>query len=332
MNPSSIFRLVSSTSATFKARGARKTVAATWYHLLGAASRAAGKRYLEKRIYDYRMLLDLNDRGISRTLLLFGERELEHKAMLEQVLRPGMTVLDIGANIGYYALMEKRLIGPGGVLIAVEPSPSNVGLLRRNLALNGYGDTEVHQGAVSDQSGTKRFFLSEMSNLNTFHDTGSGAHFLSGKTVDVVTFTVPEIMAGRKPDLIRMDVEGHEVEVFAGLLPAIERGEMAPMVIFETHLSRYGREHDMELPLRRFFALGYRVLLAGSSWEQGTKLIEAKGYRGTATIASDGVVRTIFEDIGQEDAIDLICREGGIRTVLLGRGPLEGLDVVSSKA
>lgn len=322
MNPSSIFRLVPSAVATFKARGAGKAMAAIYYHLLGTASRAAGKRYLEKRIYDYRMLLDLDDRGISRTLLLFGERELEHKAMLERVLQPGMTVLDIGANIGYYALMEKRLIGPAGTLIAVEPSPSNVDLLRRNLALNGYGDIEVHQAAVSDRSGTKRFFLSEMSNLNTFHDTGSGAHFLSGKTVDVVTCTVPEIMAGRKPDLIRMDVEGHEVEVFAGLLPAIERGEMAPMVIFETHLSRYGKEHDMEAPLRRFFALGYRVLLAGSSWEHGTRLIEARGYTGVMAIASDGVGRVVFENIAQNDAIDLICREGGIRTVLLGRGDI----------
>ena len=84
------------------------------------------------------MFLDLQDRGISRTLLLFGERELEHKKMLEEVLEPGMSVLDIGANIGYYALMELNLIGKTGNLIAVEPSPSNVDLLKRNLSLNGY--------------------------------------------------------------------------------------------------------------------------------------------------------------------------------------------------
>jgi FkbM family methyltransferase len=309
--------LISSALTTFKTRGPAKAVQATINHLVGAVSRAAGRRYFQKRIYDYSMLLDLEDRGISRTLLLFGERELEHKEMLERVLRPGMTVLDIGANIGYYALMELGMIGSAGTLIAVEPSPSNVELLKRNLALNGHQNTEVHQAAISDQSGVKQFFLSEMSNLNTFHNTGSGNLHLSGKTIDVRIATIPEIMAGRKPDLIRMDVEGHEVEVFRGLIPAIERGEMAPMVIFETHLSRYGADHDIEGPLRRLFALGYRVSLAGSSWEQGTAIIEAKGYKRVMSIRSDGVERTIFTDIAPEDAIAMICREGGIRTVLL---------------
>jgi FkbM family methyltransferase len=311
--------LISSVFATVKTRGLGRALEATFYHLVGALSRAAGKRYLEKRVYDYRMLLDLEDRGISRTLLLFGERELEHKEMLERVLKPGMTVLDIGANIGYYALMELGMIGPEGNLIVVEPSPSNVELLRRNLALNSHENTEVHQAAISDQSGVKQFFLSEMSNLNTFHNAGSSNSHLSGKTIDVRTFTVPEIMAGRQPDLIRMDVEGHEVEVFLGLIPAIERGEMAPMIIFETHLSRYSAAHDIEAPLRKLFALGYRVSLAGSSWEQGTAIIEGKGYKGVQSIRSDGVQRAIFEDIGAEDAVAMICREGGIRTVLLSR-------------
>ena len=311
--------LISSAVSTLKTRGASAAVQAVCYHILGALNHAAGRRFYEKRIYDYRMILDLQDRGISRTLLLFGKRELEHKVMLERVLKPGMTVLDIGANIGYYALMELGMIGPSGKLVAVEPSPSNVELLKRNLTLNGYDGIEVHLAAISDQAGVKQFFLSEMSNLNTFHDTGTGRLHLSGKTVDVKTCSVPEIMAGRKLDLIRMDVEGHEVEVINGLLPAIERGEMAPMIIFETHLSRYGAEHDIEAPLRRLFALGYRVLLAGSSWERGTKLIEKRGYKGGAKVRSDGVERTIFDNIAEEDAIALICREGGIRTVLVGR-------------
>jgi FkbM family methyltransferase len=311
--------LIHSAVNTLADRGAAAVSKAIAYHVVGKVRRAMGSRFFEKRIYHYRMLLDLEDRGISRTLLLFGERELEHKKMLERVLKPGMSILDIGANIGYYALMELGLIGPTGRLVAVEPSPSNVELLRRNLALNGYTGIEVHQAAISDQPGLKPFFLSEMSNLNTFHDNGTGLLHLSGKTVDVRTATVPEIMNGRPLDLIRMDVEGHEVEVINGLLPAIERGDMSPMIIFETHLSRYGADHDIEAPLRRLFALGYRVRLAGSSSERGTQLIEARGYRRGETIRSDGVARVVFEDIREQDAIDLICREGGIRTVLLGR-------------
>jgi FkbM family methyltransferase len=189
--------------------------------------------------------------------------------------------------------------------------------LKSNLVLNGYADVEVHQMAVSDQATTRAFFLSEMSNLNTFHDTGTSALHLKGKTIDVATTTVPAIMAGRHLDLIRMDVEGHEVEVLSGLVPAVERREMTPMIIFETHLSRYTPEHDIELPLRRLFSAGYRVALAGSSSERGTAIVESRGYRGLCSIATDDVTRVLFENISDSDALDLICRTGGIRTVLL---------------
>jgi FkbM family methyltransferase len=298
-------------------RGAGTTALAAARAIGAELDRRRGRRFVERGIFSYRMLLDLEDRGISRTLLLFGERELEHKVMLERVLRPGMTVLDIGANIGYYALMEIAMIMPGGKLIAVEPSPSNVALLKRNLALNGYDGIEVHQAAVSDQVARRPFFMSEMSNLNTFHDTGTGALHLKGETIDVDTKTVPEIMSGRPLDLIRMDVEGHEIEVLSGLLPAVERGDMAPMIIFETHLSRYTPEHDMEPVLRRFFARGYHVAVAGSSSKRGTQIIEACGYKGSAPIATDDVERVLFENLRDEDALHFICSTGGIRTVLL---------------
>ncbi len=280
-----------------------------------------GRRFVARRIYDYRMWLDLEDRGISRALLLFGQRELDHKAMLERVLKPGMSVFDIGANIGYYVLMELGLIGPSGRMLAIEPSPSNIELLRRNLALNGAGDrVSVVSGAVSDRAGRRRIHLSSQSNLNTFHAEGSAAAHLSGKSVEVETFTVPGLAAEHgAPDLIRMDVEGHEVEVIDGLLPAVAAGEMAPMIIFETHRSCYGADHDMATSLRGLFDCGYGVPLAASSQQSGTELVEARGYRGSAPIPTDGVNRVLFEDLDRDDAIDFICRTGGLRTVLLAK-------------
>jgi FkbM family methyltransferase len=298
-------------------RGMAATLGAAAWAAIAQVQRWRGRRFIERPIYSYRMLLDLDDRGISRTLLLFGERELEHKIMLERVLKPGMSVLDIGANIGYYALMELEMIRPGGRLVAVEPSPSNGALLKRNLALNGHDGVEVHQMAISDTVSTRPFFLSEMSNLNTFHNTGTGVAHLKGETIDVATSTVPAIMAGRPLDLIRMDVEGHEVEVLNGLIPSVERGAMAPMIIFETHLSRYSADHDIETPLRKLFALGYRLALAGSSSERGTESVRKLGYEPIQTIRSDGVERVIFADIREDDAIRLIRHEGGLRTVLL---------------
>ena len=67
--------------------------------------------------------LNLNDKGLSRTLILFGERELDHKIILEKVLKKNMKILDIGSNIGYYLLIERNLIGRKSKIIAVEPVP-----------------------------------------------------------------------------------------------------------------------------------------------------------------------------------------------------------------
>ena len=279
-----------------------------------------GRRYLRRRVHDYQMELDALDRGISRSLMLFGQREKEHRLILNRALKPGMTVFDIGANIGYYALMESRIVGKNGRVVAIEPSPDNIALLQRNLALNGVENITVRQGAVSDRPDTRQFFLAEQSNLHTFHPEGSAASQLSGTTIDVETTTVPDLAAEfGPPDLMRMDVEGHEVEVLNGMLEAVERGAMAPMILFETHLTRYGPEHDLETPLRRLFACGYRARLVASSQESGSARIEALGYRGGPRFKTDMVTRVIFENLSDDHTVDLVCRDGGIRALLLAR-------------
>ncbi len=277
-----------------------------------------GRRHMRKQIHGSWMDLDLRDRGISRTLLLFGTREEEHRLILNRVLRDGMTIFDIGANIGYYVLMERRLVGAAGKIVACEPSPANVELLNNNLALNSCSNVEVLPIAVSDRAATKTFFLSDLSNLGTFHPAGAARNALNGRKVEVEAKTIPQIMEDHgRPDLIRMDIEGHEVEAFNGMLEAIEAGRLAPMVLFETHFPRYGPDHDMVRPLEQLFGCGYRVRYLASTWAPGTKIIDGLGYRGSEPIKTDFLTRVLYEDIRNEDAIDLICRTGGVRTVLL---------------
>ena len=314
--------MLTNVSLILRRKGAGALSTALFYRVKGAFSRhVLGQRFVRRRVRDFDMLVDLDDRGISRTLLLFGRREEEHMVMLRPVLQPGMTVFDIGANIGYYVLIERGLVGPRGHIVAVEPSPQNVALLRRNLALNGCDNVTVLEMGVSGRAGRQPFHLSHLSNLNTFHPEGSAALHLSDRVIDVEIDTVPAIArrAGRKPDLVRMDVEGHEIEVIEGLLPAIEAGEMAPMILFETHLSRYSPDHDMGAPLRALFDAGYRVRLAASSSEEGTERLAERGYCGGDPIETDMVHRVVFEDLRSEDAIDIVCRTGGIRAVLLSK-------------
>ena len=92
---------------------------------------------------------------------------------------------------------------------------------------------------------------------------------------------------------------------------------ISPNVIFETHLSRYTEQNDFAPVLRELFDLGYRVVKAASSNESGTKKVSALGYKVFDPFYSDFGYRVIFENIGNEDAVKLICRTGGLRTILL---------------
>ena len=85
--------------------------------------------------------------------MLFGKREVEHRIMLQEIVKEGSRIFDIGANIGYYAIMEAQMVGKKGEVIAIEPSPSNVNLLEKNVALNDQQNIRIVSAAVSDAFG-----------------------------------------------------------------------------------------------------------------------------------------------------------------------------------
>lgn len=300
--------------------GIRGLSVAVYFAVLITVAKLLGKKTMVRSVHDYRLHLDTRDRGLSRTLFLFGKREIDHYRMLQAILRPEMKILDIGANIGYYAIMEALVVGPSGNIVAIEPMLPNIEMLRRNIDLNNIENIEVVHGAVSAQTGTGQMFMSTHSNLHTFHNQGTAASSLDSTPVDVPTFTLQDVAAGRmQPDLMRMDVEGHEVEILGQLADLVERGVMSPMVIFETHLSRYTADNDFVPVLKKLFAAGYGVTRAASSGDAGTRKIAALGYKGSAPFYSDFGRRVIFDDIGDDDAIDAICRTGGLRTILVER-------------
>jgi FkbM family methyltransferase len=302
-----------------KNRGVQKTFLAIINFILIISTKLLRIKFFVKKIYNYRMMLDMDDMGISRTLMLFGERELEHKYILEKVIQPNMRVLDIGANIGYYVLMEAQCLDKDkGEIIAVEPSKRNFEILKKNLELNKIDDfVELHNKGISDINGIKDIYLSEHTNLNTFHNYGTGEKFLSGKKQSVEICTIKKIMNNRSVNLIRMDVEGHEVKILDGLIRDYKKVILLPIIIFETHLSRYNDENNMSRTLTNLFSLGYKIKIAGTSGIRGTKTLQSMGYKAIKEIKSDDEIRVVVENIKNEDAIKLITKTGGLRTVAL---------------
>jgi len=94
-------------------------------------------RYHKLKIHDYEMYVDLNDEGISKDLYNIKGREFFSSQYITRIIQPEEIILDIGANIGYYALMEGSLARSGKVY-ALEPIVSNYDLHLRNIALNQY--------------------------------------------------------------------------------------------------------------------------------------------------------------------------------------------------
>ena len=85
-------------------------------------------------IYNYKMMIPMQYDGIGRALYVYRSRELDHKWILENELLPGNIVLDLGANIGYYAIMEAK-VGKSGKIYGIEPDPRNIEFLIKILIL-----------------------------------------------------------------------------------------------------------------------------------------------------------------------------------------------------
>ena len=91
------------------------------------------RRYYSRNFSGFSMALDLTDGGISSILATAGSREEETIAILSQELEPGMTVFDLGANIGFYGLFCANIVGSTGHILSVEPEVRNFDLLKKNV-------------------------------------------------------------------------------------------------------------------------------------------------------------------------------------------------------
>lgn len=318
--------MLARTFSAFKKHGPREFLIrakghAVWFFIKYVLRR----RHLVKRVHTYRMRLDLADPGICTTLAKGILREKDQVAVVQRELKPGDVVLDVGANIGYYALMEADLVGPTGKVYAVEPVPANFAMLTGNIRLNGFEKIiEPFPMAVSNFDGQQEFHLAEHSNLGTFFPvdfgTGSKLNHMKGESFKVETRDVGSFLTRERPvSFLRMDIEGAEVEVLEGLVRVLDSLSRAPKILFETHRSRYHpQKHDLRAPLRKLFAKGYKVQTLISNEDNVSW--HGRGYRPDAVIRTDSVRRGFYSDVKPDDAMDFICDLGGVRAVFLAQG------------
>ena len=192
------------------------------------ALRARSKTsYVEKEIVGNKMYLDLKDPGISSDLLRDEIREPFLTESIQKEIKEGDVIVDIGANIGYYALQEARLVGDNGKVYAIEPVPENVELLKKNIELNDYSNIEVFQLAVGDVNKTDYVYISDCRNTASMIKTQASIN-----KVPVEVTTLDKFLENKPlPSLIRMDVEGYEVEIIKGMGKLLKSNKPLKLIV-----------------------------------------------------------------------------------------------------
>ncbi len=158
-----------------------------------------------------------------------GAYEPEVMAVFRRLLRPGMGVIDLGANIGVFTLLSASLVGAGGWVLALEPNPANVMLLEASRRANGFEQVTVCQVAAGSKPG--------LLSLNTSYSNGTTSGLPDGTdalfTAALVPCVRPDSMVpdGRRIDLIKVDVEGAEYTALLGCTGVIARDR--PSIVSE---------------------------------------------------------------------------------------------------
>ena len=168
--------------------------------------------------------------SIGKVIIQAHNYEPHVSKMFFEYLRPGVGVLDIGANIGYFSLLAASLVGPSGFVQSWEPSSSNVKMLYASQLASKFGNIEIVQAAATDKPELLRYFRNSSNGNVAGVENTNPEEMLSAETVmglPIDDFVPPDAQIS----FVKIDVEGHEFKALSGALKTLERNK--PVVVSE---------------------------------------------------------------------------------------------------
>jgi FkbM family methyltransferase len=223
---------------------------------------------------------------------LMGTFEQHTCELFDRLIEEGMTVVDAGANIGFYSLLAARKVGPTGRVFAFEPEPANFALLGKNVEINGYRNIQTFPEALTTKKGRVALYISR---------EGSGSHSIyrdnavSSENIEVESISFDDFWeAEGRPSIgfIKMDIEGAEAAALEGMQRFLNATPSLTMIseFFPGALRAAGTEPESYL--RRLAALGFQVqALLG---EKSMPLARVD-------------MRSLYRRLGEEFGINLLC-------------------------
>lgn len=165
--------------------------------------------------------------------------ELETQSAILSLLPRGGTFVDIGANVGMASLAAARAVGAEGRIVAFEPNPAIAAIFAEGIKRNRLSNVTLHNCAIGTQAREFDLFVPDSN-----HGEGSLATDFGdrpGKMVKVTVGTGEPIAALDRIDLIKIDVEGFELEVVSAIAPALlDHRPLILCEIMDAHLARAG--------------------------------------------------------------------------------------------
>jgi FkbM family methyltransferase len=201
-----------------------------------------------KRCREGAFIYNINDAFIGRALDKYGEISRGEIIFLCQLIRPGMTVVEVGANIGLLTVPFARLVAPRGKVIAFEPQRIVYQMLCGNLALNAIDNVTGHNCAVGRAAGSIAVPPVDYERPGNFGGVSIG---ISGKG-ETVPLVMIDSLALARCDFMKIDVEGMELDVLQGAANTVRR--FRPRLYVEND-----RPDKSQALIEHLLALGYRL-------------------------------------------------------------------------
>ncbi len=225
----------------------------------------AREKIVRGKFHNYLMHLNLEHWADRSAFFLNRWYELDTQLFMNDVIQPGETVVDIGANRGMFTLCASYLVGGQGKVVSFEPNPVSRKLLEREVAANNISNVRVLPYGASDATMTLTLTV-------PLQNSGE-ASFGAKNNVDVESYQVEaqvvpadSQLADEKPALIKIDVEGFECQVIAGLKQTLTTHYPIVLVeVIEAHLSACGANRGKLVGiLHELGYTGYRLHLKRS--------------------------------------------------------------------
>lgn len=183
--------------------------------------------------------------GGSAAGYLIGTSEPEMQEVLKLFSKPGMVVYDVGANVGFFSILARSKVGKAGAVYSFEPLEKNADSIRHNCRLNQFDNVTIRVEALGSEDTEAEFVISKTMTLGRLSSTGGVPE--ETERIKVPVRKLDSLWAQgvvRPPDLMKIDIEGAEVEMLKGAQALIRKSR--PILLIELHGTNVGVASELE--------------------------------------------------------------------------------------